>query len=150
MNIHILTSKHPLTHGHGGFMNVGLWTCQVILAVIFCMAGYMKAFTSMESLAMSMPWTEDVPMMLVRFIGICELAGAIGILLPDLTGIKPRLTPMAGIGLTTLMFLALIFHVSRGEYMYVLPPVILGAMAYFVAWGRAFKEPLDEAQERRL
>jgi putative oxidoreductase len=143
MNIHILTSKHPMVHGHGSYMNAALWACQVVLAVVFCMAGSMKAFRSMDYLAMAMPWTMDVPWMLVRFIGACELCGAVGILLPSLTGIRPGLTLMAGTGLSTIMFLALVFHVSRGEYSYAGLPLVLGAMAFFVAWGRAFREPME-------
>jgi len=88
-----------------------------------------------------------VPGPLVRFIGAAELAGAIGLLLPGLLRIRPVLTPLAGIGLATVMLLATGFHVTRGEYGVLAMPLGLGALAAFVAWGRLRAVPI--ASRRR-
>jgi hypothetical protein len=90
----------------------------------------------METLSQALGWAGSAPA-LVRFIGIAELAGAAGLLLPMLTRIKPRLTAHAGLGLATVMTLASIFHVFRGELQALPLTITLGAVAAFVAWGRA-------------
>jgi uncharacterized membrane protein len=143
MKMHLWTSRSGLTSVHGKAMNICLWSVQGLLAAIFGMAGFMKTLTPMEDLGASMPWTLDVPVWLVRFIGISELAGAMGLLLPAITRIRPDLTPQAGLSLTTVMLLAMLFHVSRGEFQLLPLPLILGALAFFVAWGRFYKEPIE-------
>jgi hypothetical protein len=76
---------------------------------------------------------------LVTFIGIAELAGAVGLILPRLTGILPVLTAWAALGLATIMFLATGFHLMRGEYSHGLIAVILFVLAAFVTYGRGFE-----------
>jgi hypothetical protein len=73
---------------------------------------------------------------LVRFIGASELLGGLGLVLPAATRIKPALTPLAGAGLITVMVLAALFHLTRGEFGAIPGNVILGSLAAFVAWGR--------------
>ena len=143
MKMSVWASRSGLTQGHSRAMGISLWITQGLLCVAFGMAGYMKLLTPMDELGKVMPWTLDVPFLLVRFIGLCEIAGAIGILLPAITRIRPELTPQAGMGLATLTVLAILFHVSRGEFQMVVPPLILGALAYFVAWGRYYSEPIE-------
>ena len=79
---------------------------------------------------------------MVRFIGTCELLGAIGLILPALTRIKPQLTPWAATGLATIMILASGFHLTRGEGAYA--PSLLGValIAAAVAWGRFKRIPI--------
>ena len=72
----------------------------------------------------------------MRFIGLSEIAGAIGLVLPALTRIKPILTAWAAVGLTTIMVLAMIMHAVRGELGALPMNAVLGGMAAFVAWGR--------------
>jgi putative oxidoreductase len=115
--------------------NISLWVVQVLLALAFGMAGIMKTTQPVAALAKNMNWVADLPY-LVRFIGASELAGAIGLLLPALTRIAPRLTPFAAVGLVTVMILAAAFHISRGEFTMMPPSVILGLLSAFVAWGR--------------
>jgi putative oxidoreductase len=80
---------------------------------------------------------------MVRFIGACELAGAVGLILPAATRIRPMLTPLAASGLVVVMLLAMAFHISRGEAAQALPiNLTLGALAAFVAWGRFRKAPI--------
>lgn len=137
---------HGATSGDGTqhkALHISLWVAQVLLAVAFGGAGLMKATQPIAELARQMVWPGDVPAALVRFIGTCELAGAIGLVLPSLTRIKPVLTAWAATGLAAVMVLALAFHISRGEAAQALPVnLTLGALAAFVAWGRFRKAPI--------
>lgn len=90
-------------------------------------------------LAQKLVWPGALPEALVRFIGLSELAAAIGLILPAATRIRPALTPIAAGGLTLIMVLATVFHVARGEVQVVPVTVVLGALAAFVAWGRGKK-----------
>ncbi len=123
-------------------MNIALWVVQVVLGGMFIMAGVMKAAQPVELLAESLPWVTTVPAALVKFIGISELLGGIGLLLPSLLRIKPSLTVTAAYGLILVMVLAAIFHGSRGEFPAIGVNVALMAMAYFIAWGRSKKAPI--------
>jgi putative oxidoreductase len=77
---------------------------------------------------------------LVTFIGISELAGAIGLMLPRLTGVLPVLTTWAAVGLGTIMVLATGFHLLRGEISHAVVTMILLALTAFVAFGRGFRQ----------
>lgn len=123
-------------------LHIALWVVQVVLAVLFGMAGFMKATQPLAALATQIPWVPDVPAALVRFIGVTEFAAALGLVLPAATRIRPRLTPLAAAGLVLVMTLAAIFHVTRGELGAIVPNLVLGAFAAFVAWGRARKAPI--------
>lgn len=123
-------------------MNIGVWSLQVLLALVFGMAGLFKSTQPIAELAKQMPWVANAPG-LVRFIGISELAGALGLLLPAITRIKPILTPVAAVGLVIVMVLATAFHISRGEIGEVPITLILGGLAAFVAWARFKKAPIQ-------
>jgi uncharacterized membrane protein YphA (DoxX/SURF4 family) len=122
-------------------MNIALWIVQVLLAGMFLMAGVMKAF-QYERAKASLPWVKDVPRGLVTFIGISELLGGLGLLLPALTGILPWLTSLAGAGLALIMILAIGFHASRREVPAIGFNLVLLALAAFVAYGRFLIVPL--------
>jgi hypothetical protein len=124
-------------------LHVSLWIVQVLLAAAFGMAGVMKTTTPIAELAQKMVWPGVVPAALVRFIGVSELAAAIGLILPAATRIRPMLTAAAGAGLVVVMVLAAGFHISRGETQMVPINVTLGALAAFVAWGRGKKAPIS-------
>src|SRR5262245_44294925 len=109
-------------------LHVALWIAQSLLFVAFAMAGLMKATTPLDQLVQKMPWAASMPH-LVRFIGISELAGALGMLLPSLTRIQPRLTALAGLGLTLVMLLAAGFHITHGEFGVLPVNVVLGGLA---------------------
>ncbi len=126
------TQSLPLP-GRG--LNAGLWVVQVLLAIAFAIAGFGKATTPIEELAQQMPWVVGNEL-LPRFIGIAELAGAIGLVVPAFTRIKPVLTPVAAASLLLVMLLAAGFHLSRGETGAVPVNLVLGGLAGFVAWGR--------------
>lgn len=120
-------------------LNVSLWIAQGLLATIYIMAGSIKTFQAIEALTQMLPWVDSVPSELVRFIGISELAGGIGLILPALLRIKPELTPIAALGLVAIQVLAILFHVSRGESSVIGINITLLAIAAFIAWGRFFK-----------
>jgi len=123
-------------------MNIALWVVQVLLAAMFIMAGAMKSFQPVEALAESLPWVTEVAEGLVRFIGVSELLGGLGILLPTLLRIRPALTTWAALGLAMVMLFAALFHGSRGEFSAIGMNMIFMAMALFVAWGRSKKVPI--------
>jgi putative oxidoreductase len=124
-------------------MNILLWLVQLVLAAAFGMAGFMKSTQPVDALLQAgIAWASQVPLPLVRFIGIAELAGAIGLILPAATKIKPALTPLAALGLLTVMILAMAFHLSRGEGQALPINMVLGGLAAFVAWGRTKKVPI--------
>jgi len=124
-------------------LNIALWVAQVLLAAMFLMAGIMKATQPIEELSQSMTWVNDFSAGMVRFIGISELLGGIGLLLPALLRIKPILTPLAALGLFIIMVLAFIYHISNAEYQALGINLILGAIAVFIAWGRYKKAPIQ-------
>lgn len=123
-------------------MNIGLWVAQVLLALMFIMAGGMKAFQPIDALAESLPWVTSTPAALVKFIGISELLGGIGLLLPSILRIKPHLTVWAAYGLALIMLLAAGFHGSRGEFTAIGANLFFMALILFVAWGRSKKAPI--------
>ncbi|WP_339923758.1 DoxX family protein [uncultured Cyclobacterium sp.] len=123
-------------------IHISLWIAQALLAVMFIMAGFMKTTQPIEVLAESLPWVTSTSEGLVRFIGISELLGGIGLILPALLRIKPFLTVWAALGLAVVMVLASIFHASRGEFSGIGLNLILMAIALFIAWGRTKKAPI--------
>ena len=123
-------------------LHVTLWVVQVLLAAMFVMSGLMKLTQSIDALAASLPWVTTVPELLVRFIGAAEFAGALGLILPSLTRIQPRLTALAALGLVVVMVLAAGFHASRGEFAALPMNLIIGLVALFVAWGRGKAAPI--------
>ena len=122
-------------------MNIALWIVQVLLAGMFLMAGAMKAF-QYERAKASLPWVKDVPRGLTTFIGIAELLGGLGLLLPAISGILPWLTPLAGAGLALVMLLAIGFHITRREFPMIGMNAVLLILATFVAYGRFLIMPL--------
>ena len=116
----------------------GLWIAQGILALVFARSGLMKVVAPIDDLARSLPWVAEVPA-LVRFIGVSELLGAIGLILPSAMRILPKLTVVAALGLVVVMVLATGFHLMDGEVSHAPVTLVLGGIAAFVAWGRATK-----------
>ncbi|HEY9773097.1 MAG TPA: DoxX family protein [Planktothrix sp.] len=135
LNRHPTTSNESNSKSHKG-LNIALWSGQILLAAMFGMAGFMKATQPIDHLAAMLPFVTQVPEGLVRFIGVAELAGAAGLILPVALRIVPVLTPLAASGLVVVMVLAAGFHISRGEIGNVPINFILGSIAAFVAWGR--------------
>ena len=123
-------------------LHLGLWVVQGLLGALFLAVGAMKATQPIAVLGDTLGWPAAVPAALVRVIGVAELLGALGLILPAATRVKPMLTPLAGVGLAMVMLLATIFHISHGELGALPIPLVLGGLAAFVAWGRAAKVPI--------
>lgn len=117
-------------------MNATLWIVQGLLAAAFLAAGLMKASRPIEVLSKQMSWVTSVPPGFVRFVGVAEVLGAIGLILPMVTNILPWLTVAAGGGLAVVMVGAAGVHLSRGEGSHVPANVVLLILALFVVVGR--------------
>lgn len=125
-------------------LQASLWIAQFLVAAMFLMGAVMKLTTPIDQLSQMMPWTGQVDPMLVYATGVFDGLGGIGILLPALTRIMPRLTVYAAVGCFALQACALAFHISRGEGMMMGPVnVLLGALAAFVVWGRWRAAPIQ-------
>ena len=108
------------------------WVLSIVLAVVFLVTGVNRAFRY-EKARDLFPWVKDVPRALVQFIGIAEILGALGLILPALTGIYSWLTPVAAVALALLMLMAAVFHALRREKAEAALNVVLLIMLAFVA-----------------
>ena len=120
-------------------IHIILWIFQALLVVMFIMAGTMKATQPIEILAEGLPWVTSTPIGLVRFIGISELLGGLGLLLPSILRIRPFLTVWAALGLSVIMIFAAIFHASKGEFSAIGVNVFILVFTLFIAWRRSRK-----------
>ena len=109
-----------------------VWIAQGFLFVAFGASGFMKLTMDIPELTQMMIWPGEMPVWLVRAIGVAELAGAIGVMVPTLTGIMPWLTRWAAFGLATLMGCALGYHLMLFQGMMLLPTVALLVIATYV------------------
>lgn len=135
-------SAVPVTRPAGKPFRAALWIAQAALAAVYIPAGLTKLATPIAKLSTMMPWAGDVAPLFVRFIGVTDLAAGLGVLLPALTRIAPRLTVWAAIGATVLQAFAMVFHASRGEWMILPMNAVLFALAVFVAFGRGRYAPI--------
>ncbi|MFC8600681.1 DoxX family protein [Isoptericola sp. NPDC057191] len=117
-------------------MNVGLWVAAGLLALLYLAVGVGKLTRSRDRLRSAMGWVEDFPGVVVRFIGLMEIAGALGLVLPQATGVLHWLTPVAATCLAVLQALAIGVHVRRRELGQLWINVLLLLAAAFVAVGR--------------
>ena len=118
-------------------MNLALWIVAIVLAVVFTGSGLMKQLVPKDKLVTSgQAWAQDVSPNSIRLIGLAEILGAVGLVLPAAVHIATILVPLAAIGLILVMVGAVIVHARRGEPMNVAVNVMLIALAAFVAWGR--------------
>jgi uncharacterized membrane protein YphA (DoxX/SURF4 family) len=124
-------------------MNTALWIVQVLLALAFGFAGFMKLTQPKAKLAERMAWVNDFSESAVRVIGLVEVLAAIGLILPAATGILPILTPLAAAGLVLDMIGAIITHLRRQEMGIIVANLVLLALAAFVAYGRFVLVPFQ-------
>jgi uncharacterized membrane protein YphA (DoxX/SURF4 family) len=113
-------------------MTVALWIVQGLLALLFLFAGVMKFIMTVEEM------TKDVPLpgAFLRFIGVAEVLGAIGLILPGLLRVKPGLTPLAAAGLAIIMVGATVLTIMYMGVAMAPVPFVVGLLAVFVAYGR--------------
>jgi putative oxidoreductase len=119
-------------------MNIALWIAQGLLAAMYLMAGSMKAFQPAKVRENpQMTWAKNRTDGFIRFVGISELLGALGLILPVITGVLPWLTVLAAVGLTLIQLLAIFTeHLPKKEYNVIPINVALIAIAIFVVIGR--------------
>jgi len=124
-------------------MSVALWTVQALLALFFLMHALLK-FVLPDGLPDTLTWLYDLPRLPSIVIGMLELMAAIGLVLPGVTRIRPRLVPLAAVGLMLTMIGAAIFHLTRGELVLIPVNVMVFLLAGFVAYGRIRLRPIAE------
>ena len=116
-------------------MTYALWIVQALLALLFLFVGGMKLVLPIEELTAEM----SLPGLFVRFIGVAEVLGALGLVLPGLLRIRPGLTPLAAAGLVIIMIGATVITplmLAGGDAVLALIPLVVGLLAAFVAYGR--------------
>jgi hypothetical protein len=113
-------------------MNAALWIVQVLLALLFLFAGGMKLVMPIEEMTKQM----EMPGWFLRFIGVAEFLGGLGLILPGLLKIKPGLTSLAAAGLVIIMIGAIVISFVVGGFLTALTPLVVAVLAAFVAYGR--------------
>jgi hypothetical protein len=112
-------------------MNHALWIVQWLLALLFLFAGGMKLVLPIEVMTKQMP----LPGLFLRFIGVCETLGAIGLILPGLLRVRQGVTPLAAAGLVIIMIGATVLMLATGGIAPALMPLVTGLLAAFVVYG---------------
>ncbi len=113
-------------------MTYALWIVQGLLALLFLWAGGMKLVLPLETLTGPIP----LPGLFLRFVGVAEVLGALGLILPGLLRIRPGLTPLAAAGLVIIMIGATGVTLAGGDIAPALIPLVVGCLAAFAAYGR--------------
>ncbi|MFI6791969.1 DoxX family protein [Nonomuraea sp. NPDC050383] len=141
--------QRPQSRGTWVTLNRTLWTLQVVSGLFFAGSGFGKVLLYDAALYAAAPravaWYAAVPQPLIVFIGVVEVLGGVGLILPAMTGVRPKLTPLAAGGLTLTMILAAGFHIMRGEYGLVPANLVLGGVAAFIMVGRWNLRPIAPA-----
>ena len=115
-------------------MKIALWIAQGLLAALFLFAGGVKLIMPIEEMLKQMPI--PLPGWFVRFTGIVELLGALGLIFPWLLRIRPGLTPLAAAGLVIVMIGATAYNLAAGDVASALITLVVGLLCAFVAYGR--------------
>ncbi len=116
-----------------------LWVVQGLLALLFLFAGGMKLVTPLEMLKGPV----ELPGLFVRFIGVAEVCGALGLILPGLLRIRQSLTPLAAVGLVTIMSGATVVTLEGGAVAPAIVPLVVGLLLASVVYGRRQWAPLS-------
>jgi len=118
-------------------MNIVLWIIQILLTLLFLFAGGTKLFMSEAALKqMAPPNSIVLPILLLRFIGLCEVLAALGLILPGITRIRRGLTPLAACGLLIIMIGAVVTTVMGLGAAAAITPLVAGVLCALVAYGR--------------
>jgi uncharacterized membrane protein YphA (DoxX/SURF4 family) len=118
-------------------MNLALWIIAIVLAVVFAASGLVKQFVPKDKLVTSgQDWARDFSPTSIRLIGLAEILGAIGLVLPAAVHVAPILVPLAAVGLALVMAGAAVVHARRKEVPMIAVNAVLLVLAVIVAWGR--------------
>jgi uncharacterized membrane protein YphA (DoxX/SURF4 family) len=124
-------------------MNILLWILQILLALLFLFAGGTKLVLSMETMrSMASPDQVALPELFIRFIGVVEVLGALGLVLPGVFKKRQELTPLAAAGLVIIMIGAVVLTIMGEGAAYAIGPFVIGLLCAFVAYGRWKLRPL--------
>jgi hypothetical protein len=126
-------------------MNLALWIVQVLLALLYLFSGGLKLVLPLEKLTGPVA----LPGLFIRFIGVCEVLGALGLILPGLLRIRPGLTPLAAAGLVIIMIGATAITLMGGDVATAVIPLVVGILAAFVGYGRWRLAPLRPRVQTR-
>jgi uncharacterized membrane protein YphA (DoxX/SURF4 family) len=130
-------------------MNILLWIIQILLALLFLFAGGTKFYYTYEQMrAMGPPNQVLPPGWFIHSIGVCEILGGLGLVLPGLLRIQPYLTVLAALGLTIIMIGAVVITAMGPGIAPAIPAVIIGLLCAFVAYGRTRLRPLSVSDNR--
>lgn len=124
-------------------MSVVLWIVQGVLAALFVFAGAMKLILPLDQ----MTGPVELPGTFLRLIGVVEVLGALGLILPALLRIRPGLTPLAAVGLVIVMIGATVVTLMGGAIAPALIPAVVGVLTAFVAYGRWRLAPVDARRQ---
>jgi uncharacterized membrane protein YphA (DoxX/SURF4 family) len=119
-------------------MNIVLWIIQVLLALLFLFAGGVKLVLPIEEMTKQ----TGLPGLFLRFIGVVEVLGGLGLILPWLLRIKPGLTPLAAVGLLIIIIGATVMSLQTGPVALAMIPLVTGLLLALVAYGRWRIAPL--------
>jgi len=119
-------------------MNILLWIIQVLLALLFLFGGVMKLIMPIEAMTQQV----HLPGLFLRFIGVCEVLGGIGLIVPAMVRIRPELTPLAAALLVIIMIGAVVLTLMTGTIGQALIPLVTGLLLAFVAYGRRQLAPI--------
>ena len=123
--------------------NIGLWVATVMLALLYVMGVQFHLFTAPEKAAeMGAVWMMEYPLWFPRMIGVIEIIGIVGLIIPAALRIRPGLSVLAAWGLLAIQILAIAFHASRGEFEALPFNAIYVALAALIIWGRNRKAPI--------
>lgn len=122
-------------------MNIILWIIQVLLALLFIFAGSMKFVMPVAEMNRQAPVV--LPGLFLHFIGVCEILGGIGLILPGLVRIKPQLTPLAAVGLAIITLGATVITMMGGMMAAAMYPLIVCLLCLSVAYGRWRRAPIQ-------
>lgn len=137
-----MPTSAPATSAPNRALQIGLWVAQALLGLGFVMIGQAKLTAPIAELAKQAAWMSEMPW-LVRFIGVSEVLGGIGVVLPAAVRVLPKLSGIAAGALVVVMVLAVGYHVAQHDTLgHAMPAVVFGALAAFVAWGRLVKAPI--------
>ncbi|MEV4109904.1 DoxX family protein [Nonomuraea sp. NPDC049695] len=141
--------QQPKRRGMRFTLNGALWSLQALFGFFFAGSGFGKVLLYDGALYAAAPravaWYAAVPQPLIVFIGVCEVLGGVGVILPAMARVKPKVTPLAAAGLTLTMILAAGFHIIRDEYALVPANLLLGGVSAFVMVGRWKLRPIAPA-----
>ncbi len=134
---------------HRRLFHISLWTVQMLLACFFVVTGSIRLGIPSERLVESMMWAGDVPVAVVRLVGLCELLGAFALVLPTAMHARERIAGVVATGFVALNLALALLNGLTGELRVLPLNLVLAALAAFVAWGRGLHDEFATGMSAR-